>query len=127
LGKRSDSQLIDFDLDTGPKVKIGMADLLLGNVHRLLNDLGDAVLTEATENLARNGQWVTGHLAKSGQMEVNKVELEVTVIFDAPYAASVEYGSRPHALSITGLGDSGKGRLLIQNTVITQPLAMESG
>ena len=74
-----------------------MADLLLGNVHRLLNDIGDAVLTEATENLARNGQWVTGHLAKSGEMEVNKAELEVTVIFNAPYAASVEYGSRPHA------------------------------
>lgn len=91
------NQLIDFSLDTGPKVKINVADLLLGNVHRLLNDLGDAVLTEATENLERNGQWVTGHLAKSGHMKVDKAEMEVTVIFDAPYAAAVEYGSRPHA------------------------------
>lgn len=60
-----------------------------------LQEVLDMILNLALENLASGGQWVTGHLAKSGRVEL--LEMEGSVIFGAAYAVFVEFGTRPHA------------------------------
>lgn len=67
-------------------------------IEALINDFLDLILKYALENLAKNESWVTGHLAKSGRVEVkkNKDLIEGELLFGAPYASAVEFGTRPH-------------------------------
>jgi hypothetical protein len=64
-----------------------------------IEDFLDKVLMYALENLEKNESWVTGHLAKSGRVEISKamMYIEGELLFGAPYAAYVEFGTRPHA------------------------------
>jgi hypothetical protein len=68
-------------------------------VEAIIQDFLDLVLKYALENLKRNESWVTGHLAKSGRVEISKTMnyIEGELLFGAPYAAYVEFGTRPHA------------------------------
>lgn len=68
------------------------------NVGKFMQDFLDLVLKYALANLEKNESWVTGNLAQSGKVELKKnlLLMEGEVIFGAPYAAFLEYGTRPH-------------------------------
>jgi len=59
-----------------------------------LSKIAEAILAVAKENLIKNGTWYTGFLAKSGHVDHSKF-MEKTIIFSAPYAEDVEFGSDP--------------------------------
>lgn len=79
-----------------PPVELG--EDTVKKVGAFIQDFLDLVLKYALENLKRNESWVTGQLAKSGRVEVNKTKdmIEGELLFGAPYSAYVEYGTRPH-------------------------------
>lgn len=72
---------------------------LKSDLNAFLRDFLDLVLKYALSNLEKNGSWVTGNLAQSGRVELKRslAILEGEVLFSAPYAAFVEFGTRPHA------------------------------
>lgn len=83
----------------GQLPKADMSKVAAKNVQAFIQDFLDLVLKYALENLKKNESWVTGHLAKSGRVEVTKNMnyIEGELIFGAAYAAYVEFGTRPHA------------------------------
>lgn len=66
------------------------------NFDKFIKDLATFILDEALENIMKNESWVTGHLAKSGRVEYDPGKKEAKVIFSAPYASYVEFGTRAH-------------------------------
>jgi hypothetical protein len=97
------SEFIEFSVSQDVKVKQDLGHILNQNLEKLILDICDKILEEAIENLRRNENWVTGNLARSGFTKFDKATLEGFVIFSAPYAAALEYGSKPH---IAPLGPS---------------------
>lgn len=79
-----------------------IADTLLDSLDLVLQDIADAILMEAIKNLD-SGRWDgaqgigavdKGMLKRSGRVISN--HLEKVVVFDAPHAAWIELGTKPH-------------------------------
>lgn len=62
-----------------------------------MQDFIDRVLMYAKEFLEKETNQITGNLMKSGRTEFDRAIMEGVVIFSAPYAAFVEFGTKPHA------------------------------
>jgi hypothetical protein len=59
-------------------------------------DFLDRVLQYAQEFLEKETNQITSNLLDSGRTEFDRKVMEGIVIFSAPYAAFVEFGTRPH-------------------------------
>lgn len=62
-----------------------------------MQDFIDTILQYAKEFLEKETNQITGNLMKSGRSEFDRAAMEGIVIFGAPYAAFVEFGTKPHA------------------------------
>lgn len=62
----------------------------------LLQDFCDLIIQYALDNLRKETNQITSYLLRSGRVEFNRKLLEGVIIFSAPYAAFVEFGTRPH-------------------------------
>lgn len=84
---------------TGLIPKTDLPDLITSKIKNFMKDWLDLVLKYALENLKKNESWVTGHLGKSGRVDVERTltYLEGELLFGAPYAAYLEFGTRAHA------------------------------
>ncbi len=100
---------------------VNMSQEISKKIEGFIQDYLDKVLKYALENLRRNESWVTGHLAKSGRVEISKAKdtFEGELLFGAPYAASVEFGSRPH---VAPLGPSLAQNQSAAPDITTNPL-----
>lgn len=96
-------KFIEFNVSSPVKVKVDFVQLLMKNHKRLMMDLVDKMLEESTRNLAEGEHNVSSYLTHSGRTEWDPTEQEAILIYDAPYAAAHEYGSRAH---IAPLGPS---------------------
>ena len=75
---------------------------IISRLDSFMDDLADSILRVALNNIYSGdfspavgiGALDRGGLARSGR--VKRELLKKTIIFDAPYAAYVEYGTRPH-------------------------------
>lgn len=76
--------------------RINFQEAASETVRKFMEDVLDRILALALENLAKNESWVTGTLAQSGRVEMEKKLLEGELIFGAPYAPYVEFGTRAH-------------------------------
>ena len=66
-------------------------------IKNLYKDILDLILEYAQDNLKKNNSWVTGNLAQSGRVEIEtREEVEGQLIFGAPYASAVEFGTKPY-------------------------------
>lgn len=74
-------------------VKAQNVELALVN---FMQDFIDRVLQYAQEFLVKETNQITSNLLKSGRTEFDRKVLEGIIIFSAPYAAFVEFGTRPH-------------------------------
>ena len=103
---------------------------LLDNYWENLGNFADLVLQEAQNNLKKNKSINTGQLLKSGRVELNKENFEAWIIFSAPYAAYVEFGTRAHTAPlgpslkdfrvVSGRGEN-KGRQIVRITKTPDP------
>jgi hypothetical protein len=88
--------MLEMKSDFTPGIK-GIADVLDENVARFIEDVLDLTLQYAIDNLKKNQSWVTGNLAQSGRVEIEtEEEIEGILIFGAPYASAVEFGTKPY-------------------------------
>ena len=62
-----------------------------------MQDFIDKILMYAKEFLEKETNQITGNLMKSGRSEFDRAAMEGIVIFGAPYAAFIEFGTKPHA------------------------------
>jgi len=62
--------------------------------NQVLNELCEYTFARSQENLLSFGASDTGFLLKSGRRDISGKKK--FIIYDAPYAADVEYGTRPH-------------------------------
>jgi hypothetical protein len=63
-----------------------------------LGEMAHFILTKSQEHILKNDAVFTGFLLRSG--EIHKEDnLHYTVLFSAPYSASIEFGARPHFVS----------------------------
>jgi len=69
-------------------------EAILNAIDNKMDELAQHILGKAIQNIARNGTWDTGFLARSGSVESKF--LEKTIKFTAPYAGDIEFGSDPH-------------------------------
>lgn len=67
---------------------------------KFMQDFIDLVLMYAKEFLERETNQITGNLMKSGRTEFDEKVMEGIVIFSAPYAAFVEFGTRAHIVPL---------------------------
>lgn len=72
------------------------ADNIEEAMANFMQDFIDLVLMYAKEFLEKETNQITGNLMKSGRSEFDRKVLEGVVLFTAPYAAFVEFGTRPH-------------------------------
>ena len=63
-------------------------------VQKALRDVADEIFTKSQENIVKMGITDTGFLLKSGIVEEGNDSIKI--IYSAPYAESVEYGSTAH-------------------------------
>jgi len=75
-----------------------MESMYIDAIRGFYEDMLDLILQEAQDNLKKNNSWVTGNLAQSGRVELeeNEADLVGLVIFGAPYASAVEFGTKPY-------------------------------
>lgn len=69
-------------------------DELLRFIDDTMNEIADFILSDSTQIILNNDTWDTGALAKSGETDLDK-QFEKWVIFSAPYASGVEFGTDP--------------------------------
>lgn len=65
-------------------------------VANFMQDFIDRILQYAQEFLVKETNQITSTLLKSGRTEFDRKLLEGLIIFSAPYAAFVEFGTRAH-------------------------------
>lgn len=79
------------------KIKNNLKAELEAHSKQMLDDLADFILTNASQNLIKNNSIDTGYLLNSGRIE-NISNTKKIILWDAPYAEYVEYGTSPHWL-----------------------------
>lgn len=102
----------DFKIIKPPKKAFNKA--VMGFIEEYL----EKIKFLALENLKREVNQITGNLARNVSIELNEAELSGTLLFEASYAAYVEYGTDPHVAPLgPSLPHTGKGaRLRISGT-----------
>jgi len=83
---KTDLTIADFE---GEDIQIAMV--------KFLRDYLNQILFQAQKNLVAGTNQITGQLLRSGRAEVDEEKLEGEVVFSAPYAAFVEFGTDKHA------------------------------
>ena len=63
-------------------------------IDKKLDEVADYLFSTSQENLVEMKAWDEGTLAKSGNIQRNR--LEKTIGYSAPYAGDIEYGTEPH-------------------------------
>lgn len=101
-------------------IKPGIIEAALAG---FMQDFIDLVLQYAKEFLEKETNQITGNLMKSGRSEFDRLVMEGLVIFSAPYAAFVEFGTAPHIAPLGGSLEyrkltrgKRKGRIVITST-----------
>ena len=85
-----------IDMDLNIKINPKNIQQFLGRgVAAFVDEVLNTILSEAQKNLDKHGTSNTGRLAQSGRVEKTSA-YEGKVIFGAPYAKWVEFGTRPH-------------------------------
>ena len=82
------------------------------SVDDLIKEATIKIFNLSQENLVKRGKVDTGELLRSGKFELGK---EGKVIYDAPHAEFVEFGTRPHHVPIEPLKRWVRRRLRIAN------------
>lgn len=119
--------VIEMKAEISPPKVTGeeLANLMKQALANFLQDFIDLVLQFAKEFLEKETNQITGNLMKSGRSEFEFGEqvLEGIVIFSAPYAAFVEFGTAPHIAPLGGSLEyrkltrgKRKGRIVITST-----------
>lgn len=70
-------------------------------IDEFLDELVDEIFSRSQENLTKNKSIDTGFLRNSGN--VNRKFLDKEIVYKAPYAASIEYGTDPHMPPVDAL------------------------
>lgn len=81
------TEFVEFEFDTTD------LEQAIGN---FLEDFCDLILQYALDYLKKETNQITSNLLKSGRVEFDRKILEGVIRFTAPYAAFVEFGTRPH-------------------------------
>ena len=67
---------------------------ILKAMDRAMDDIIDSIFTKSQENIVEEGAVDRGTLLKSGN--VNRKFLEKEIVYSAPHAVFVEFGTDPH-------------------------------
>ncbi len=70
-------------------------------INNYLDGIADAVFSRSQENLIKNGSVDSGQLLTTGN--VNRKFLEKEVVYPAPHAVFVEFGTQPHFVGRKGI------------------------
>lgn len=119
--------MIDFDVEKKLGNSLRFQKEMPKSLEAMIINMARDILRISQENLVKNDSYVTGKLSQSGLYEFDPEDFTATVIYRAPYAAAVEFGTEPH---FPPLGPSLKhkklrsGRLVLDSTPsnITNPM-----
>ena len=64
------------------------------NTDEIIRDIADKIFTRSQENLVEDGSIDTGNLLRSGK--IYQKGKSTIIEYDAPYAAAIEAGTKPH-------------------------------
>lgn len=91
--------MIELDMNIDIRPAENMDKAMEENYKSFFRDFLDMVLQFAKRNLSKGDPYTqvnTGFLLNSGRVEIKWEQKEGSVIFSAPYAPFVEFGTRPH-------------------------------
>ncbi len=84
-------------------------EIILKEADAYLDEIADFIFTESQENIVKKGAIDEGTLLKSGN--INRKFLEKEIVYSAPYAAFVEFGTEPHMPPVEPLEQWAKRKL----------------
>jgi len=83
-----------------------------------LDEITEFIYAESQINLEKNGTTDTGFLAETSNVNLKKF-LDKEIVYSAPYAINIEYGSEPHPVNLkTIVNPNKKGKKNIQVPVL---------
>ena len=100
-------------------------------INGFIEDYLNLIKNESQSNLVKNGTSNTGKLSQSAIVELNKEEFSGFLLYQAPYAAYVEFGTNPHRAplgrslpykAITRGRNKGRIRITSTPSIVTNPL-----
>ncbi len=87
---------------------------LIEKFNKELRAIVDKIFAKSQQNILNNGTSNEGFLLKSGSV-IQKGDLHFQIIYNAPYAEAIEYGTDPHMPPVAPIERWVRKKLLIQN------------